>query len=604
MTIPYSVLTGTFYDATGEARANQVVVFEPQSTPYAAGSILVLSTPIRVTLTALGSLPLNFELAAGGYRVVADASDAFFITVPGDGATLSLASLVTLNEVTTGSSLRALTAAQLQGAIVASTSVGVSVLGETQTVPFGMVFFGNAGAIGQEAIGGVDTFVKSLSPQAVAVLGGGNPGAAPADWDDNVGSFLAPWIPNYMGNYGPGSPGAATRDAAYVLGSADWYNGTTTDVLAYFTGTGVCPARYYRKTFAAGTLYSVDLFCLSTASTEPDGRGSTETQALWLQSQLAASTARWKLVLLNEVPYCSVTGAETTVLRWPLAAWGADAVLGAGPAVYERLAVDGLPYFVLGRANSVPAEFGTTSPYSLVRYAERRTVLLVKATEAKLSFRAVPVGGELLVDTLDLEAPTTPFMRFFAKASTTGGLRVGTEGLEMNWPVTAFNQGAALNVQQLAQPAFGVIQRRTTLPSIEEVAEAPQWRNTWVQIGDDPPLVYYWNSVAGAWHELVLTDPAAPYQTGITKLQTSTPTLTAASTGVQGVLVAHATPGAVQVWYSWNGAAFQQLLAWPDQAFVGLPLNSVGEQVFAAYCTTVDDSKTPSQVVTLVVKPA
>jgi hypothetical protein len=56
-------------------------------------------------------------------------------------------------------------------------------------------------------------------------------------------------------------------------------------------------------------------------------------------------------------------------LRWPFAAWGADAVLSGHEHSYERLAVKGIPYIVNGAGGAALRGFGRPRPESRVRDA-------------------------------------------------------------------------------------------------------------------------------------------------------------------------------------------------------------------------------------------
>ena len=63
-----------------------------------------------------------------------------------------------------------------------------------------------------------------------------------------------------------------------------------------------------------------------------------QLQAVWLQAQLAASTAPWKIVYMHHPPYSSSSnhGSETE-MQWPYEAWGATAVFAGHDHVYERI---------------------------------------------------------------------------------------------------------------------------------------------------------------------------------------------------------------------------------------------------------------------------
>ncbi len=98
------------------------------------------------------------------------------------------------------------------------------------------------------------------------------------------------------------------------------------------------------------------------------------TQGAWLQQRLAASTARWKIVIFHDPPYNSAAGAENAVyqyayMRWPFQVWGATAVISGHVHNYERLEMPDadasgqplygqptIPYFVNGAGGFIPEQ--------------------------------------------------------------------------------------------------------------------------------------------------------------------------------------------------------------------------------------------------------
>ncbi|MBN8246555.1 MAG: metallophosphoesterase, partial [Verrucomicrobia bacterium] len=134
---------------------------------------------------------------------------------------------------------------------------------------------------------------------------------------------------------------------------------------------------------------SVHLFILDSDSPTPYGRYAADrpipnrdgsnspftesaTQAAWLKRRLAASTARWKIVILHHPPYNSAPGAENsqyTFARWPYRAWGATAVISGHVHNYERLEMPDpdanlqpdygtptIPYIVNGAGGFIPEQ--------------------------------------------------------------------------------------------------------------------------------------------------------------------------------------------------------------------------------------------------------
>jgi hypothetical protein len=175
---------------------------------------------------------------------------------------------------------------------------------------------------------------------------------------------------------------------------------------------------------------SVHLFILDSDSPTPYGRYSADrvipnrdgspsqftekaTQAAWLKQRLAASTARWKIVILHHPPYNSAPGAENsqyTFARWPYQAWGASAVITGHVHNYERLQMPDpdenlnpktggptIPYIVNGSGGFIPEQGFDPSfvvPGSLVRVAEYGAQLIT-ADENSINFLYYDLDGVL-----------------------------------------------------------------------------------------------------------------------------------------------------------------------------------------------------------------
>jgi hypothetical protein len=99
----------------------------------------------------------------------------------------------------------------------------------------------------------------------------------------------------------------------------------------------------------------VHFFVLDSDPHEPDGITPTSVQGLWLQNALASATEPWKVVYFHHAPYSSGEFGSTPYMRWPFKEWGANVVLSAHDRDYERLWVEGFPYFVNG-AGGAPLE--------------------------------------------------------------------------------------------------------------------------------------------------------------------------------------------------------------------------------------------------------
>ena len=129
----------------------------------------------------------------------------------------------------------------------------------------------------------------------------------------------------------------------------------------------------------------------------PDGRSATSTQAIWLQTQLSASAAPWKLITLHHPPYSSssVHGSEPD-LQWPFAAWGATAVLAGHDHTYERIHQDGILYFVNGLGGRSIYSLGNPVPGSAVRYNLDYGAMRLEASPTCLIFSFYSRSGSLI----------------------------------------------------------------------------------------------------------------------------------------------------------------------------------------------------------------
>jgi tartrate-resistant acid phosphatase type 5 len=188
--------------------------------------------------------------------------------------------------------------------------------------------------------------------------------------DANIGQYYHAYIAPYQGSYGAG---AEANRFFPVLGNHDWYTPDAQPYLDYFTLPG--NERYY--TVRRGP---IDFFMLDTDPHEPDGYSVDSVQAQWLQQQLAASDAPWRVVVLHDPPYSSSArhGSDRTA-QWPYAAWGANVVIAGHDHLYERLQENGLLYFVNGAGGKDLYPFKWPVRGSLVRYNQDHGAQLIQA---------------------------------------------------------------------------------------------------------------------------------------------------------------------------------------------------------------------------------
>ena len=235
--------------------------------------------------------------------------------------------------------------------------------------------------------------IKSWNPDFIITVGDNNyENGSAATIDDNIGQFYQQFIGNYTGTYGPG----ATSNNFYpTLGNHDWQTTLGNPPLPqpyldYFTLPG--NERYYN--FTRG---SIDFFALDSDPDEPDGRTSISVQATWLQDQLATATSPWKLVYFHHAPYSS--GADhgsNPIMQWPFEDWGASAVLAGHDHTYERIILNGFPYFVNGLGGKSADLFGTPVTGSELRYSDDYGAMWVTANDTCIDFQFINRAGTLI----------------------------------------------------------------------------------------------------------------------------------------------------------------------------------------------------------------
>jgi hypothetical protein len=224
-------------------------------------------------------------------------------------------------------------------------------------------------------------------------LGDNNyPDGAAETIDANIGQFYHAFIHPYEGDYGQG---ADINRFFPTLGNHDWTTDNAQPYLDYFTLPG--NERYYDFTW--GPLH---FFALDSDSREPDGVGSSSPQAAWLQAGLANSTAPWKIVYMHHPPYSSGLHGSVDWARWPYQEWGADAVLAGHDHTYERLLINGFPYFVNGLGGGAIYYFVNILDGSQVRYNDDYGAMLVEADPRQITFQFITRQG-VLVDTYTIE---------------------------------------------------------------------------------------------------------------------------------------------------------------------------------------------------------
>jgi len=234
--------------------------------------------------------------------------------------------------------------------------------------------YGSAG----ENLAAVASLIDSWDVDFIITTGDNNyPVGSPYTIDENIGQYFHKYIAPYQGSYGEG---AEENRFFPSLGNHDWIWLDARPYLGYFELPG--NERYY--TFSKNF---VDFFALSSDSDEPDGITADSIQGKWLQEELAESTANWQIVYFHHAPYSSGYHGPTPHMQWPFQSWGADVVLSGHDHHYERLEIDGIPYFVQGISGAQIYDIYNILPESQVRYNETYGALLVDATPQQPRFR-------------------------------------------------------------------------------------------------------------------------------------------------------------------------------------------------------------------------
>lgn len=265
---------------------------------------------------------------------------------------------------------------------------------------------------GEQSEADVAALVKNWDPDFIITTGDNNYARGEAATiDEHIGQFYHDFIYPYKGTYGAG---ADVNRFFPSLGNHDWYTAGAQPYLDYFELPG--NERYYD--FAWGPVH---LFALDGDPSEPDGVGASSVQATWLQSRLAESSTPWKIVYDHFPPYSSGPHGNTDWMQWPFQEWGATAVLAGHDHTYERLLVDGLPYFVNGLGGAARYNFETPVAGSQVRYNADFGAMLVEASEASLTFQFISRTGEV-IDTYNLTLQSLNYSQYIPVVQNGGQL--------------------------------------------------------------------------------------------------------------------------------------------------------------------------------------
>lgn len=446
-----STITGTILKPNGALNIGVAVDFFPQNTPFVLNDAVVSTE--KQSATTNGSGVLSIVLVAGLYRVVIPDTEPFFITVPSTDGTYDITTVITDAGVSS-------TKTALDVLNITSIEQLESVLGTTRSILYNryadpdgdslrIAIVGNTGAANSN-VTAVNALVESvIAPDEVILLGNQNFGTNNfSTLDDNCGYYWKEFIYPYTGSYGGTGSADLTNHLWPAPGQYDWGNalpGSLAPYLSFFTlptnGNG---ERYYKV-----TLGNCELFVVDSDQNEADGFSNSSVQALWLQSALAASTARFRLVAFSDALISSASGYTRTWMNtWPLAAWGASAVIMAGAAHYERFNLNGIPLFVVGTGGGKALDtLGTVQGGSEVRVFGSFGAMSLDVSAYAMTFSFYNTAGASL-DTFTVYPPKTLSIYASVRLLKDGGIKCGADGLYLDESVflnSRFMQLDALN---------------------------------------------------------------------------------------------------------------------------------------------------------------
>jgi hypothetical protein len=245
--------------------------------------------------------------------------------------------------------------------------------------------------------------IKNWNPDFIITTGDNNYPDGEADTiDEHIGQYFHDYIAPYKGSYGEG---AQENRFFPSLGNHDWHAKDAQPYLDYFTLPG--NERYYDFTWGP-----VHFFALDSDSDEPDGRHEKSIQADWLQSNLAASESQWQIIYFHHSPYSSGKHGSKETMQWPFAEWGADVVFSGHDHTYERIARDGILYFINGLGGASRYDFEDIVEGSQMRYNEDFGAMLVEVSEEVIKFQFINREGTV-IDDVELAKPVVNSFSLF-----------------------------------------------------------------------------------------------------------------------------------------------------------------------------------------------
>jgi len=231
----------------------------------------------------------------------------------------------------------------------------------------------------------VSNLIKSWNPDFIITLGD-NYYPYVSCIDSQVGQFYHEFINPYIGIYGQGD---TVNRFFPAIGNHDIENNGIINYLNYF----VLPnnERYYD--FVKG---DVHFFVLNSNTNEPDGIADTSIQAQWLENKLAASVSDYNIVYFHHPPFSSGYHGSNTYMQWPFRQWGATAVLSSHDHYYERLIINGFPFFINGAGGGTLYTVYNYVDGSQFHYSLEHGAMLVDANNDSILFEFFNISDSLI----------------------------------------------------------------------------------------------------------------------------------------------------------------------------------------------------------------
>ncbi len=335
--------------------------------------------------------------------------------------------------------------------------------------------FAVIGDFGNEEPGVADVadLVDSWNTDFIITAGDNRYGAR--NYDQTVGQFYCSYLRNAgSGAYCQGGS-SRTNDFYPSLGNHDYSDfGGLNEYLSYFTLPG--NERYYD--FIRGPVH----FFVLDSQASLESALEESKQMSWLESGLAGSTAPWQVVYFHHSPYSSGPHGSNTLMRWPFAAWGAEAVISGHDHIYERIDANGIVYFVNGLGGA--SAYSVESPIggSQVHYSDEYGAMIVDADNDGMIFQFINTAGEV-IDTHTIYEPSLPgILDVWVESSfddveqslTDGTMYINSTDIELgNDPGTLGDQAEGLRFQNVLVPQGARITQAYMEFVVDEISSGP-----------------------------------------------------------------------------------------------------------------------------------